>query len=409
MQFIWLTLYQVAITLLAPLGIWTTLRDAKRRSGGLRFVQQRFGFGYPIVNADVDLWIHAASLGEVNAAKPLIKLLRKAQPEARILVTTATPAGAQAANSLSELQVQHAYLPIDWPLSVWRFMNHFSPKRFIVVETEIWPNLYRLAAKRGCRPVIVNGRLSVKTLRLKQLYPLFSLCLSYCEMIYTRSDRDLRNFIAIGADREQLLTVGNLKFSGELPDPTQLPRLVDQPYVLAASTHHDEERMCAQQLSRSGQLVVIIPRHPERRDEILQELKRLPLSIAVRSEGDEVTDSTQVYLADTHGEMTAFMAHANLVFMGGSLVPHGGQNLLEAARLGRPIICGPHTWNFVDEVAALRGVEGVSEVASADELSQAAQHFLDQPKAAQATGNNALELMRNNRGIARQYAKLLSR
>ncbi|MGM0564584.1 MAG: 3-deoxy-D-manno-octulosonic acid transferase [Pseudomonadota bacterium] len=407
MKILWLTLYQIAITLLAPVVLWGTLRDARRREGGWAFIAQRLGFAYPDNPEPIDLWLHAASLGEVNAAMPLIRRLRKARPEARILLTSATPAGYRAAARLRDLEIHSAYLPLDWPLSVWRFLRHFSPRRFVVVETEIWPNLYRGARRRGCPPTIVNGRLSVKTLRLRWLYPLFELCLSYCDRIYTRSDRDLRHFTALGARREQLLTVGNLKFSGEIPTREDIPRPIRRDYILAASTHHDEELQCARHLTRSGLLLVIVPRHPERRDEILRDLDSLPLSVAVRSRGDSVTDDTQIYLADTVGEMTAFMAHARVVFMGGSLVPHGGQNLLEAARLGRPVVCGPHTWNFIDEVAALRGVDALVEIATTDELAGAVQALIDDPEEARRLGDSALELMRNNRGIARQYAKLL--
>jgi len=399
-------LYQAVLLLLIPLGLLLTLRDAKRRAGGKRFVQQRLGFGYPGCEQP-PTWFHAASLGEVNAIAPLLNRLKKAEPGATILMTTTTPSGAAAAAKLEG--VIHAYLPIDLPWAVCNFLKQYQPKQCVIAETELWPNLFIMAKRAGCAPTIINGRLSDKSLSKQWLYPLFALCLQQCEMIYTRSHKDNNHFQQLGADKAQLLTVGNIKFAGELHAPADYDRLIQQNYILAASTHEDEEWQFCHSLAASGKLLVIIPRHPERRDAILHSISRLPLNIAVRSLGDEVNEQTQVYIADTIGEMMGFMAHADLVFMGGSLIPHGGQNMLEAARLGKAIICGPHSHNFIDEVAALKDVNAMLEVQDADELRVTVNELLGQPERLQVMGEKASELMQNNGGIARQYYKLLSK
>lgn len=399
-------LYQAVLLLLIPLGLLLTLRDAKRRAGGKRFVQQRLGFGYSGCEQP-PTWFHAASLGEVNAIAPLLNRLKKAEPGATILMTTTTPSGAAAAAKLEG--VIHAYLPIDLPWAVCNFLKQYQPKQCVIAETELWPNLFIMAKRAGCAPTIINGRLSDKSLSKQWLYPLFALCLQQCEMIYTRSHKDNNHFQQLGADKAQLLTVGNIKFAGELHAPADYDRLIQQNYILAASTHDDEEWQFCHSLAASGKLLVIIPRHPERRDAILHSISRLPLNIAVRSLGDEVNEQTQVYIADTIGEMMGFMAHADLVFMGGSLIPHGGQNMLEAARLGKAIICGPHSHNFIDEVAALKDVNAMLEVQDADELRVTVNELLGQPERLQVMGEKASELMQNNGGIARQYYKLLSK
>lgn len=398
------TLYQAVLLLLIPFGLLLTLRDAKRRAGGKRFMQQRLGFGYPGCQ-QAPIWFHAASLGEVNAIAPLLQSIKQADPGATILITTTTPSGAAAASKLGG--IIHAYLPIDLPWAVYHFLKQYQPKRCVIVETELWPNLFVLAKRAGCAPTIINGRLSDQTLNQQWLYPLFGLCLQQCKMIYTRSSKDNHHFQQLGADKAQLLTVGNIKFAGELHAATNYEKYIDQPYMLAASTHEDEEWQLCHSLAATGKLLVIIPRHPERREQILRSISRLPLNIALRSHGDAVTQNTQVYIADTIGEMMGFMAHAEFVFMGGSLIPHGGQNMLEAARLGKAIICGPHTHNFIDEVAALKDVEAMLEVQDADTLRTTVNELLGQPEQLKVMGDKARELMQNNGGIAKQYYKLL--
>lgn len=398
------TLYQVALLLLIPFGLLLTLRDAKRRAGGKRFVQQRLGFAYSSGKKSAT-WFHAASLGEVNAIAPLVQSLQQASPEVSILITTATPSGAAAVAKLEG--VAHAYLPIDLPWGVYNFLKQYQPKHCVIAETELWPNLFFFARRAGCAPTIINGRLSNKTLSKQWLYPLFNLCLQQCGMIYTRSHKDNNHFQQLGAEKPQLLTVGNIKFAGPVHQADAYTKQLDPPYILAASTHEDEEWQFCHSLAASGKLLVIIPRHPERLEQILSRIEKLPLNIAVRSREDAVNEQTQVYIADTIGEMMSFMAHADLVFMGGSLISHGGQNMLEAARLGKAIICGPHTHNFIDEVAALKDVGAMLEVQDADALRTTVNELLAQPERLHLMGSKASELMKNNGGIARQYYKLL--
>lgn len=395
-----LTLYQLAIIIFSPLIVLLTLRDAKRRDGGWRFIKQRLGFAYTKPSSR-PIWFHAASLGEVNALVPLVKLIQHNKPNESILITTNTPSGAQAVQKLDS--VIHAYLPVDWPWAVYCFLKSYQPKQSIVVETELWPNLFSFARRFNCAPVIINGRLSSKTTQKRWAQSLYKVCLDHTTAIYTRSESDSQAYIALGADKEKVKTLGNLKFSGAIPNADELPRLIARPYFLAASTHYDEERqLCQALLGHIEPLLVIIPRHPERLNTLLDSLSDLSLNIAVRSRNDAINQNTDVYLADTMGEMMPFMNHAEMVFMGGSLIEHGGQNMLEAARLGKAIVMGPSIHNFQHEVAALSNANAI-RITNKHELQTTIQGLLKQPDELTAMGQRAKELMKHHEQVAQKY------
>ena len=261
MKLISYALYQLALILLAPFAFFLILRDAKRRDGGRRFILQRFGMYYQGCD-QAPIWFHAASLGEVNAIQPLINLAKVKQPGATLLITTSTPAGAEAIRKFKHPSIIHAYLPFDFPLAVRQFLKSYKPKQMIVVETELWPNLFFQAKRAGCAPTIINGRLSHKTIKQRWLYPLFEHCLDQCEMIYTRSNLDHRYFTQLGATPDKMLTVGNIKFAGAVASSDQYADFIERPYLLAASTHSDEEWQVCHALAATGKLIVIVPRHP---------------------------------------------------------------------------------------------------------------------------------------------------
>ena len=396
--------YQVALLLIIPFGLLLTLRDAKRRGGGKRFIQQRLGFGYPSCEQP-PTWFHAASLGEVNAIAPLLHILKETEPNTTILITTTTPSGATAASKLEG--IIYTYLPIDSLWAVYNFFKQYQPTHCVITETELWPNLFVMAKRAGCAPTIINGRLSDKTINKRWLSPLFGLCLQQCEMIYTCSHKDNNRFQQLGANKNQLLTVSNIKFSSKLHSPANYEKFIAQPYLLAASTHENEEWQFCHALATSGKLLVIIPRHPERLSQIIRSINKLSLNIAVRSRNDKINEKTQVYIADTIGETMGFMAHAELVFIGGSLIPHGGQNMLEAACLGKAIICGPYTHNFINEVIALKNVKAMLEVQDSEDLHTNVNTLLNHPDRLRIMGENANKLMQNNNDVAKQYHNLL--
>jgi len=350
--------YQLLLVVLLPVLICYTLFTAiKYRS--LRYFRQRLGMVPPAKQA-VDIWIHAASVGEVSATLPLISAIRDKYPDKSILITTTTPTGATLFGKQNITNAFHLFLPLDYPQAISGFIKQCRPKCLFVMETEIWPNLFRICNQENIPICTVNGRLSQKTLDTSGwIRTLYQSTLQNSSFILTRSDNDTKAYIALGADSSKVKTIGNIKFSANVGTPNQYRAPINRPYVLAASTHNNEEFLIAnfwkqrklRQLSNS--LLMIAPRHPNRLKNILGQLKNLQFNIAVRSKQEDITDSTDLYIVDTVGELIDFMADARVVFIGGSLVPVGGHNILEPAALGKPIIFGPHMENFADEAELL--------------------------------------------------------
>lgn len=405
--------YRLALAVLSPAIFAVLLYSARRKGGGTAYLAQRLGRGFPRAG-DRPVWLHAASVGEVNAAAPLLHRLLARHPGVRFLVTTNTATGARTV--LGKLvpsgngRVRHCFLPVDFRGAVARFLEANRPRCGLIMETELWPNLYAECARRGLPLCLVNGRLSKKTLDMPGwLRPSIAGCLVQLKRILARGEADASAFIALGAPAESVRTVGNIKFArpagperaSETPDP-------GRPYVLAASTHEGEEKLLAalwKSLNRpAGHLLVLAPRYPERRDAVLRQLRAEGLRTAVRSRGETVTEKTDVYLVDTLGELTGFMPGATLVFMGGSLVPRGGQNVLEPARLGKAVITGPHTFTFQEEIEALRAAGALVCVDNAEELRQALERLLAQPEALQTLGENARRFTAAHADIADKYA-----
>jgi 3-deoxy-D-manno-octulosonic-acid transferase len=309
--------------------------------------------------------------------------------------------------------VRHAYLPLDAPGAVGRFLKRVQPACGLVLETEIWPNLFAGCAARGIPLAVVNGRLSPKTLAAPAwLRRAFGRALAAVSLCLARSAADAERFRALGVPEGVVRVAGNLKYARHLPSEGQgVAALPHRPFVLAASTREGEEALVAEawrQARPSGRLLVIAPRHPERREAIRRELADRGLAVAVRSRGDPVTADTGIYLADTLGELGGFMAGAEVVFMGGSLVPKGGHNLLEPAALGRAIVTGPHTENFAEEAAALREAGGLVEVADATELGEALSALLADADRRHQLGEAARRTVAEQAGVLETYVEALS-
>jgi len=401
--------YNWLLRLLAlPIALYTLWQATKE--GGLRYLRQRLGF-YPAPNRRRVTWLHAASVGEVNAVLPLIKQLLKAQPGQPLLLTTTTPSGARAARTKLPSGVEHAYFPIDWQYSVRRFLANYRPRCVLMMETELWPNLYCECRVRDIPLLIINGRLSARTSKVKPwLRRLYTLCLQQVTAILARSDQDRASFITLGAERERCEVIGNIKFSSapkpERASPTELGR----PYVLAASTRDGEEALLLQawhQTETDGRLLVIAPRHPKRRDTILNELKSE--QVAVRSRGDVISNETEVYLADTFGELPGLIAGAEVVFMGGSLVNKGGQNILEAAALGKAPVFGPYMGNFRTETEILLDAGGAIQVEDPSGLAATLGPLLNDVSMREAMGEKARLAVDERRDMASRYFTAIQR
>ncbi len=352
-----------------------------RRDGGWRYLRARYGFVEAMEQPPV--WLHCASVGEVATAMPLVHALaeRGCHP---LVLSTNTPTGHERARAQVPSGVRVVYLPIDRPGPVRRFVDRIRPRIALVLETELWPHLFAALAKRAVPIIIVNGRLSQRSLQAPRLWRhAASWCLARTHAILVRCEQDRRRFGELDAPPERVRVLGNLKNAapvGPPPEPIELGR----PFVLAASTHHDEEQQLARALGTHqdpSTLWVIAPRHPERGPAIRRELAGEGWTVAQRSLGEAVPSGFAIYLADTLGELPGLMRAARVVVMGGSLIPHGGQNVLEPARAARAMVTGPHMDNFADETAGLRVAGGLLQVDDAYELVASVASLLeDTPK-----------------------------
>jgi 3-deoxy-D-manno-octulosonic-acid transferase len=400
-------LYRLLNFLLIPLTFsyicWKAVRHKQ-----LRYLKQRLGVGLGAIPKNC-LWLHCASVGEVNTALPLLHELHQRNPQQNFLITTNTPTGAEIVARQQKPYLLHAYLPFDWMLSVTLFVTAVKPTALYVLETELWPNLFSVCHSRKIPVVIINGRLSPKTTSTYLwVRKVLGQLLLLTDHIYARSEADRAAFIKLGADSNKVSLIGNLKYSPPSSRVIEKPG-VNGEYIVAASTHADEEikiLQCWLKLDRP-ELLVIAPRHPERREEILKQLHSLTDSVAVRSRNDEITDTTRVYLLDTVGELNNWFAGARLVIMGGSFIPRGGHNLLEPAHFGKAVIFGPSMENFHEEARLMLGKHAAVQVASVDKLCEQLQHFLVNPQALQSLENNVAEATAGFRHIVDDYANIM--
>ncbi len=351
-------------------------------------------------------WIHAASVGEMLAILQLIERLRAERPDLSVLMTTGTVTSAAVAAARVGPGTIHQYAPIDSPQAAARFLDHWRPDLAIFTESEIWPNLILATSDRGIPLTLVNARMSSRSGRRwrrrrrlsRQLFGRFAIVL-------TQNGALARQFALLGAPRT--VEAGNLKIDAAPPpfDAVELQRLKEhfggRPIVVAASTHEGEETIVAEAHRRlrrrlPGLLTIIAPRHPERGTALAEDLKARGFSIAQRSAGAAPVASTDIYLADTIGELGLFYALADVVFLGGSLVAHGGQNPIEAIRCGCAVTSGPHTENFRDIYGALRAAGAVIDVKGEDDLAETLGRLLDDPSRRshmQTAGEKALAAM----------------
>ena len=411
--------YALLTYLLSPVyACYWFFRGIVNRSYWDRF-GQRLGWGYPKLT-DGSIWVHAVSVGEVQATVPLIRALMDRFPERQILVTTVTPTGAVRVRLLYQDSVQHCYIPFETPLAVTRFFDAVKPEIALVMETEIWPNLYHECGKRNVPLVLVSARISPKSVKsYRKFLPLFRETLSYGIVIAAQSDADAERFRSLGASAERTWVTGNIKFDIELPD-----RLLDhgrqfreqnfgeRPVWVAASTHDREEEqvLAAHRLVRErfpNALLVLIPRHPERFPTVASLLQKDGHSFVSRTDEVLCTPDKEVYLVDTMGEVPLFYAAGDVAFVGGTLVPVGGHNLLEPAALGRPVITGPHLHNTVDIARMFERVGASKIVSDAQSLGAAVVELLEDVDQATEIGERGKQLVQQNRGSLDRLLRLL--
>jgi len=411
--------YALLTYLLMPVyAVYWMVRGLGNRGYRDRF-GQRFGFGYPLMTGG-SIWIHAVSVGEVQAAVPLINSLAKQFPDRRLLVTTVTPTGAARVETLFGNSVQHCYIPFETPYAVTRFFNAAQPDIALILETEIWPNLYYECGRREIPLVLVSARISPNSVgAYRSFLPLFRETLSYGIVIAAQSEADAERFRLLGAAPERTKVTGNIKFDIELPkdllergDAFRRDNFEDRPVWVAASTHDREEEqvLIAHEHVRKqfpDALLVLAPRHPERFATVRSLLHRQGLNFVARTDGVPCTSDTEVYLGDTMGDVPMFYAAANVAFVGGSLVPVGGHNLLEPAALGRPVVTGPHLFHTQDIAGKFEKLGASIAVNNAAQLGAAVIDLFANEAMATDIGNRGREIVQQNKGALDRLLKLL--
>ncbi|ROR34752.1 3-deoxy-D-manno-octulosonic acid transferase [Inmirania thermothiophila] len=398
--------YPWLLRALAPVLAGYTAWRAGRRAGP-RYLRERLGLVPPTAPGAV--WVHAASVGEVVTARPLLAAL--AAGGRRIVLTTHTETGAAVAARAGIPGLAHRYLPLDLPGAVGRFLDRTRPACGLVVETELWPTLLTAAARRGIPVAIVNGRVSHRSLRGGRYHRrLAAAALGAVTAVLARSAADAEGFRTLGAPPERVRVIGNLKFAPP-PQAAAPARPLPGPFVLAASTHEDEERRIGALWAgrRRGQALVIAPRHPERAGAVAAALAALGLAVRRRSRGETVAGGArEVFLLDTVGELEPYLAHAEVVIMGGSFVPRGGHNLLEPARHGRAVVVGPHMENFAEETDRLLAAEAIVRVADEAALGPVLDALLADEARRRALGRRARAVLEAEADVVARYLDALA-
>lgn len=361
------------------------------------------------------IWVHAVSLGETIAAIPLVKALQAAYPEMPIVITTMTVTGAERVRQTFGKTVTHVYIPYDIPTAVARFLRAMNPVIAIIMETEMWPNLFAACYDKSIPICLVNARLSAKSAKRYARVPgLTKTMLNQIDVIATHGERDAERFIELGASKNKVVVTGNIKFDLEIPAPlfkqceTLREQLGKDRFIwIAASTHEGEEtQILAAHKNILAQhpdaLLILVPRHPERFNGIAK-LIEPNFHLIRRSQDQACTPQTSVYLGDTMGELLLLYGVSDAAFVGGSLIARGGHNILEPAAFGKAILTGPHVFNFAEMSSLFVDAGAMQIVEHQDALEQAIHHLIVHADLRQEMGKKAKDVMHANRGaLAKQ-------
>jgi 3-deoxy-D-manno-octulosonic-acid transferase len=413
-------LYSLAMLLMSPLFL---LRREKYASG----FSERLG-NYPEFKHDGRkvIWLHCVSVGETNAARPLVDELIKQFPNHRLVISTTTKTGQELAKKIFAGKADTVfYFPFDWKFAVRRALNNFRPSLILLMETEIWPRLIYEAKRAGANVAMVNGRLSERSFRrYSKVLGFVGRTLGQVDLALMQGEKDAERIRALGIDVSKTHVTGNIKFDlSTAPADAALTEYFRSRFgidgkktlIVAASTHEPEEKLIIDSLSDAiGEKVqlVIVPRHPERFDAVAKLLSNSGRPFVRRSaNGSDSDRSADIILIDSIGELRAMYPLADIVFVGGSLVPHGGQSVLEPAAAGKAMITGAFTHNFADAVRLLLREQALIQIAdssSVDQLAGAFSELLNDPERRNELGRNALAVIENNRGAAARTIELLS-
>jgi 3-deoxy-D-manno-octulosonic-acid transferase len=405
-------LYALAGLAAAPFAVLRLLIRARKQPGYLDRMGERFGSYDAALPGDY-IWIHAVSVGETRAAVPLVDELKRRYPRHHILVTHMTPTGRTTSREIFGDRVERSWLPYDLGFAVRRFFANYAPRFGIVLETEIWPRLLEEAKRRGIPVVLANGRLSEKSMQRYRRAPwLTRWAFSNLAGVAAQTESDARRFEAIGAPAP--VVTGNVKFDLDIPGAMvergrEFRALFGEarPVWVAGSTREGEETLLLDAfaaMEATDALLVIVPRHPQRFDDVARLIEARGLGMARRSAGMPVALDTRVLLGDSMGEMLAYYAAGDVVVMGGSFLPFGGQNLIEACALGRPVIVGPHTYNFSEAAEGAIEAGGALRVADMRAALQTAAGLSADTATREAMGAKARDFVAAHRGAVVRLA-----
>jgi 3-deoxy-D-manno-octulosonic-acid transferase len=413
-------IYSFILYLIVPFVIlrlfWLGFRNPDYR----RRWKERFGFPDKITSHDKLIWLHAVSVGEVQASRPLVNALLKEYPDYKILITTMTPTGTDSVKQYFGDDVRHLYLPYDLPVSIKHFISVIEPSILIVMETELWPNLFHYCHEKNIPVIVVNARMSEKSAKGYRRFSSFThAALENISLVIAQGKKDAERIIALGVDRDKVKVTGNLKFDIHLPhsvtEQAQALRRylsVNRPVWIAASTHEGEEIIILDAFDKVLQqqpqcLLVIVPRHPERSASVVELCAKRNLKVLSKSENRECDVDVKVFILDSLGELPMYYAAADVAFIGGSLSETGGHNMLEPACLGLPVIMGPHVFNF-QEISQLLLDEGAAwKVSNKDELSSRVSSLLGDANLRYSTGERGRDIVLKNRGNVEKIMELI--
>ncbi len=412
-------LFKFTAYLLAPLYLAALLWRGRRESGNWRGFGERFGLGAALASP---VWLHAASVGEVQAAAILVAALRQRDAQVPLLVTTTTAAGRARARELFESQgVAVRYAPLDLPGSVQRFLRRVRPRVAIILETEIWPNLFQACAAAAVPLVLASARISERSARrYRWLGSALRVVLAALTQVAAQTAADAQRLQDLGVPAARIQVTGNLKADLTVPATVLANGLrlrasfaPHRPVWVAGSTHELEEQQVLQAhravcRTQPSALLVLAPRHPRRFAAVAEWLQRERVVFARQSRATVVTDDTQVLLVDVMGQLLDFYAAGDVAFVGGSLVPVGGHNLLEPAALSRPVLTGPDHANGRDILQALQAADAVRVVSDGAQLGRAVSELLADADARQRMGAHALQVVAAGRGSCARVTALLA-
>ena len=370
---------------------------------------------------DKSIWVHAVSLGEAIAATPLIKALQQKYPNIRIVVTTMTPTGSAHITKAFGDEVTHIYAPYDYSGAVKRFLHHYNPQLLLIMETELWPNTLHYCAKQHIPIIIANARISAHSEQgYRKIICFMRRLFNNVSIIAAQSQLDAERFINIGAKPEQVQVIGNIKFDINIPEQVfaEAKNLRqkwgnDRPIWIAASTHDNEEEQILVAFKQVKQalpnaLLVLVPRHPERFTPVAKLCKSHNFKTISHKNGDTCTATTDIIIGDTIGELVKLYAASDVAFVGGSLVPKGGHNLLEPAAVNVPIITGPYLDNFLEISKLLADADAIIKINNAVDLAKHVIELLQNKSLRLILALGGAKVIKQNQGAIQRILQLVA-